>query len=107
MREKLFENQIKNFLKDEGAWYLKTWSNGVQRQGVPDILACINGYFIGIEVKAPNGKPSDLQIWNIQKIREAGGFAIILYPSAFDDFKKFIHALKREEYTHDMPIIWK
>lgn len=66
------------------------------KSGIPDILACVNGHFVAIEVKAQNGKPSDLQLYNVKKIREAGGVAIILYPDDFDEFKKLIGALKNE-----------
>ena len=60
---------------------------------MPDILCCCNGYFIGIEVKAPNGKPSELQKWNIKKINEENGYGVILYPDQFDDFKNMIYWL--------------
>lgn len=97
--EKNFENKVKAFLKEQGCWFLKTWSNGVQRSGVPDLLVCCNGYFMGIELKAPNGKPSELQLWNVQKIREAGGIAIVLYPDQFEGFKDLIHYLKNDWET--------
>lgn len=107
-QEKTFENKVKKFLEEEGAWFIKYWA-GAQftKAGIPDILACVNGYFVGIEIKAQNGKPSELQLYNIDKIREAGGFAIVLYPSAFADFKQFIIDLKCENFTRDMEVIWK
>ena len=92
--EKSFENKVKKFLKEQNCWVLKTWSNGVQRSGVPDLLVCCNGYFVGVELKATHGKPSELQIWNIEKIIYAGGFAFLLYPNNFEDFKRFIVNLK-------------
>lgn len=92
--EKNFENKVKKFLKEQNCWVLKTWSNGVQRSGVPDLLVCCNGYFLGVELKAENGKPSELQLWNIDKIRESGGIAIVLYPNQFEDFKELIQSLK-------------
>lgn len=92
--EKHFENKVKKFLKDNGCWVLKTWSNGFQRSGVPDLLVCCNGYFLGVELKAENGKPSELQLWNIEKIRESGGIAIVLYPNQFERFKELISFLK-------------
>jgi hypothetical protein len=55
---------------------------------------CCNGHFLGVELKAPNGKPSELQLWNIEKIKEAGGIAMVLYPKDFDSFKELIHDLK-------------
>ena len=91
--EKSFENKVKGFLKEQGCWHLKTWSNGVQRSGIPDLLVCCNGRFIGVELKAQNGKPSALQLYNLRKIEESGGYGILLYPSDFELFKGFINAL--------------
>lgn len=106
--EKTFENKIKTFLKAEGAWFIKYWAGSqFTKSGIPDILACVNGYFVAVEVKAQNGTPSELQLHNIQKIRDAGGFAFVLYPSAFDKFKDFIWKLKQEYFTRDMEVIWK
>lgn len=91
--EKNFENRIKKFLADRGCWFVKYFANRMTKSGVPDILACVNGRFVAIEVKATNGKPSELQIWNRDKIREAGGIAIIVYPEQWDDFKDLINEL--------------
>lgn len=104
MREKTFENQVKEFLAAEGCWILKTWSNGVQRQGVPDLLICCNGYFLGVELKNETGKPSELQKWNVEKIREAGGIAIVLYPDQFNDFKEMIKDITATIVTENIDI---
>lgn len=95
--EKSFENKIKKFLKDEGCWFLKTWGGGYQRSGIPDLLICCNGYFLGVELKASNGKASELQLWNIEKIKESKGVGLILYPKDFEIFKDLIHKLKGGE----------
>ena len=92
--EKNFENKIKKYLEDHNCWYIKYFANRMTKSGVPDILACVNGRFIGIEVKANNGHPSELQIWNRDKIREAGGIAIIIYPDQFEDFNVLIDLLE-------------
>lgn len=105
--EKTFENKIKSFIVDQGGWQVKFFANGYTKSGIPDILACINGYFVGIEVKAQNGKPSDLQIHHCEKIRKSGGFAFVLYPSGFEDFKNFVEGLKHESFTRDMPLVLK
>lgn len=95
--EKNFENRLKKFLEDEGCWFVKFFANAYTKSGIPDLLVCCNGYFVGVEVKAPNGKPSELQLWNIEKIKESGGIAMVLYPKDFDDFKKLIYQLKEGE----------
>lgn len=105
--EKNFERKVRQWLEDRGAWVLKTWSNGVQRVGVPDLLVCYKGVFMGIEIKAQNGKPSALQLHEIERIKNAGGFACVLYPSGFqefkDDFEFFMDARDRAEWD----VIWK
>lgn len=86
---------------------MKFFANSYTKSGIPDILACVNGYFVGVEVKAQNGKPSDLQLYNIKKIREAGGFAVVLYPSGFNEFKEFIIDLNRDVFDRDMKEVMK
>jgi len=92
--EKNFENRIKKFLTEQGCYHFKFFANGYTKRGIPDLVACVNGYFVGIEVKADNGKPSELQLYNIRKIQEAGGIATVLYPKDFEEFKKLICKLK-------------
>lgn len=97
--EKDFENKVKNFLSANGCWWLKTWSNGIQREGVPDLLVCCNRYFIGIELKAEGNHASPLQKREIQLIRKACGIAMVLYPSQFDQFKEVIYKLNQCNHT--------
>ena len=105
--EKTFENKVKKFLESQGAWYVKFFANSYTKSGIPDILACINGYFVGIEVKAQNGKPSELQLYNVRKIREAGGFAMVLYPSGFNEFKEFVVNLNKDIFNREMKEVIK
>lgn len=105
--EKTFENKIKDFLDEQGAWYVKFFANGYTKSGIPDILACVNGYFVGIEVKAPKGTVKPIQEYHLKKLRKAGGFAFALYPSGFEDFKQFIYGLNCDRFTRDLPIILK
>lgn len=95
--EKNFENKVKKYLDDCGAWYLKYWAGGgFTKSGVPDLLVCLQG-FLGIEVKAEHGEPTILQIRNLEKIRDAGGYGILLYPQDFEQFKKFIAHKKKTD----------
>lgn len=88
--EKNFENRIKKFLKSERIFYVKYFANCYTKAGIPDILACHNGIFLGIEIKAEGGKLSELQKVKLQEIAEAGGGAIVVFPSGFELFKKYI-----------------
>lgn len=100
-QEKNFENKVKKFLKDNGCWFVKYWGGGqFTKAGIPDILCCCNGCFIGIEVKADKGRPSELQLMNLKKIDEAGGFAVLLYPDDFEMFKDLIEMLMNDSIEY-------
>jgi Holliday junction resolvase len=93
--EKQFENKVKKFLQEQGCWFVKYWGGAVfTKSGIPDLLVCCNGYFLAIELKAPKGKPTDLQMWNIEQIRKAGGIGLILYPKDFNYLKELVQNLK-------------
>ena len=58
---------------------MKVFGGGTfQRSGIPDIIGCYHGRFFALELKAEKGKPSELQLYNIKKINEAGGIALIV-----------------------------
>ena len=87
--EKQFENRIKKFLSSlPNTYYFKYWAGPYSKSGIPDIIACVNGHFVGIEVKGPNGHPSELQKRNIRLIQESNGYACIVYPKDFERLKK-------------------
>lgn len=88
--EKNFEKHIRNYLSSIGGWSVKFFANSYTTRGIPDLLCCVNGKFLGIEVKATNGRPSKLQEITIEQIKNAGGYGIILYPQNFEDFKRWI-----------------
>ena len=100
-QEKQFENKIKAWLKDHNCYHVKFFANRMTKVGVPDILASVNGYFVGIEVKAQNGKPSDLQFYNIRKIRESGGFAYIVYPSGWKQLQEILEGLLKDKFNRN------
>ena len=91
--EKNFENKIKAYLKSIGAYFIKTHGDRFSKVGTPDIIACVNGQFVAVEVKAENGKPSELQLYHLDEIRTAGGLAFLLYPKDFEQFKQKIQNL--------------
>lgn len=63
------------------------WKNGgaslSNMNGLPDIMCCVDGLLICLEVKRPFvGKASDLQLAFIDKVNRAGGQAAVgCYPS--------------------------
>ena len=98
MTESQFQQKVIQFLKSIGAYQVKIWGGGFQKAGIPDLLCCYKGKFIGIELKTDKGKASVLQKYNIAKIQETGGIGIILRPKSF---KKFRYEILREDIKQD------
>ncbi|ETK27392.1 VRR-NUC domain-containing protein [Paenibacillus larvae subsp. larvae DSM 25719] len=91
MKEAQFQKKVTNFLNAQpDIWYVKVWGGGYQRAGIPDILCCAKGHFIAIELKSETGRTSKLQDYNLNRISESGGMTIVLRPSEFEAFKRFI-----------------
>lgn len=60
-------------------WYFLPVSNGMGSMGIPDIIICYKGVFVGVECKAPGRERSTtpLQDRNITAINHAFGHAIV------------------------------
>lgn len=65
-------------LKAAGAYYFFPVTGGFGKSGVPDIVACVRGHFLGIECKAGKGKTTALQDFNLKQIGDAGGWPLIV-----------------------------
>ena len=63
---------VKKMLDDRGAYYFMPATGGYGRSGVPDIVACFNSIFIGIECKSGSNKPTALQEAELRKISAVG-----------------------------------
>ena len=88
MTEKQFQAKVLAFLKHQHIYHIKIWGGGYQKSGIPDILCCIRGRFVALELKTEKGAPTVLQKYNLFKIQEAGGYARVLKPSEFEQFKR-------------------
>ena len=109
-KEKIFENQIKKYLTEQGIYALgtpsdkmktkaigyfeKRWGGGMfVKAGLPDLSIVIKGKSLEVEIKQDRGVVSELQKFMIKQINESGGKGIIVYPCDFNDFKKIVEGL--------------
>jgi Holliday junction resolvase len=75
---------VKHMLDEEGVYHFFPPANGYGRSGLPDIICCYRGWFIAIECKAGKGRVTALQERELERIREAGGFALVVYDNEDD-----------------------
>ena len=69
---------VTKILDRYGAYHFFPATHGYGRSGVPDIVACHKGKFIGIECKAGKGMPTALQLRELRLIEEAGGISFVV-----------------------------
>ena len=100
--EKKVKTKVEAVLKSEDVYYFFPATGGYGRSGVPDIVACVNGVFIGIECKANGGKPTALQVRELERIRAAGGYAIVVNEENWDMVRPLIRKLKADTIIGDM-----
>lgn len=79
MNESALVAKIKVYLRSKGAYVEKIWGGGFQSAGIPDLIACYKGIFLGIEVKVGNNTASDIQLAKIALINKAGGFGVVVW----------------------------
>ena len=72
------KDKVVAILKREGVYYFFPATHGMGRSGVPDIICCVAGRFLAIECKAGSGKTTALQDREIDAIRTAGGWVIVI-----------------------------
>jgi len=93
MLESKIQARIMKGLKTAGIYAIKVIVGN--RKGIPDISCCVPinkeqamkhfethetlGIFVSLEVKNETGKPTDLQLWNIEEIRKCGGVAEVVH----------------------------
>jgi len=88
--EKKVKDKVVKILKELGAYYFYPVTGGFGRSGVPDIVCCLAGNFIGIECKANGNKPTALQHKNLGDIQEAGGYAFIVNEDNIDALERVL-----------------
>lgn len=76
VKEQNIQTSIMNYISSIGGLPIKFNNMGIYaKAGVSDILACIKGRFVAIEVKRPGNKPSAAQLQFIAAVNSIGGLA--------------------------------
>ena len=87
---------IKKYLSSLGSdiFFWKEHGGPYGTSGIPDIICCYKGRFLGLEAKLPGGKLTELQKRTLDKINAAGGIAHRV--ESVDDVKAIIAQADRE-----------
>jgi len=91
--EKWVKAQVVKMLKEIGAYYFYPVASGYMSIGVPDIVACIKGRFVGIECKAGSNQATPLQLKNLKDIVDNGGISVLVNEDALIELKKLLQEI--------------
>ena len=79
MTETNLKKKVLKYLKETypDAWAYKTCDQFTS--GIPDIIICLEGKFIAIELKVGSNKATLLQAYTLEKIKVSGGACGVAY----------------------------
>jgi hypothetical protein len=100
--EVLVKKKVHAALKDAGAYAVNYIGGLYATSGTPDILACLHGRFIGIEVKAGKNKPTDLQIHALRQIDNCSGLALVINESNLDYLKECLADVNHARSNYEL-----
>jgi len=88
---------IKRYLASLGSdvFYFKEHGGVYSTAGIPDIICCYKGRFLGLEVKLPGGRLTELQKRALEKINRAGGIGRRV--ESVDEVRAAIRLVDKEE----------
>lgn len=94
--EKRVKDACVEILKEFGAYYFFPVMGGYGRSGIPDIIACYRGRFIGIECKAGFNSVTPLQAKELKAIDAAGGVTLVIREDTLDLLRQELRRLRYE-----------
>ena len=89
--ETKLQKEVQRYLVSKGCYEFKVHGSAYMKAGIPDIICCYKGLFLGIETKVGKNKQSKLQVIHEKEIISAGGIYILAY--SLEDVKKVIETL--------------
>lgn len=89
---KLTADTQKYLKMQKDTWFYK--ASDRYTSGIPDIIACVNGKFVAIELKGDGYHPTAVQTMKIGKIMSSGGIAGVCY--SLEDVKNLVEQARAQ-----------
>lgn len=79
-RESALSRKIITALRAEGWFAFKVHGSALMMSGLPDIICCADGYFIGIETKMPQYRTNTSPAQDLRRdqIADAAGYYVVV-----------------------------
>ena len=91
------KKKVKEMLDAMGVYHFSPYQAGFGRAGIPDIIGCLAGYFIAIECKAGKGTTTALQERELNRILNAGGYALVVNEKNINQLQEITEWIKNKQ----------
>lgn len=81
-----------------GAWCFKVHGSEFQPAGIPDICGVYLGRSVWCETKMPGNKPSQIQLYRMNALMNAGALCVVAYSVA--DAVQMLEHIDASDCTH-------
>jgi hypothetical protein len=88
--------RIQKLIREKGGRSFKIHGgdNPFQEVGIPDLLVCYKGYFLGLEVGQPGKRARPMQSKVLREIEAAGGTAAVV--TTVKEVRRLLAAIERK-----------
>ena len=93
------KKKVKEMLDQMEVYHFSPMQNGMGRAGIPDIIGCLEGQFLGIECKAGKGTTTALQERELTRIQNAGGYALVVNEKNINQLQEIAEWIKNKQST--------
>lgn len=80
---------IRQYLDRAGIYYDNVRGGTYSRPGSPDLVMCLGGHYVGLEVKAADGTVSPVQLMRARAIDRSGGAYLVIH--TLDEVVGIVH----------------
>lgn len=93
--EARIKTEIRKYLSSQKIFWSSVQNGFGAKPGDPDLICCIDGRFVAIEVKTPEGRQSDIQKQRELEIMDSGGWYFVV--RSLDDLKSILSIRNLDE----------
>lgn len=73
MKERQLQDSVIAYMKQQGIYCIKVYGSGRTAKGAPDLLCCVNGKFVAMELKVDGNEMQSDQRIHKKRIEASGG----------------------------------
>jgi hypothetical protein len=106
-KENLVKKRVKEMLDEMGVYHFSPVQNGMGSSGVPDIVCCLNGFFIGIECKKDaKTAPTALQTQHAEDIKKRKGVVFLANGANTQELGDLLSRINGYSYGVNWDSLW-